>query len=100
MKKYLALIGIISITAALTDCTPVARRQAANTVLDVTQIACVVANAFLDVPAVKVACKLEGIVDADLRALIESARARAKAGVPACAASGVCQPVLVDAGAD
>lgn len=86
----LAVAVVISLSTQ--SCTPSARRGGANTALDVAQMMCVIANAFLDVPSIRTACRIEGLTDDFIRRLIDSARSRAVKGVPACAASGTCKP--------
>jgi hypothetical protein len=96
----LVFVGGVSLLQGA--CTPESRRQAANTALDGVQFACLLTNAFLDVPAVKTVCRLEGFADDFLRKLILDARVARAAGVPPCARDGgVCLPTeTADAGAD
>lgn len=58
--------------------------------LDFAKAACVAANAFLDVKALRAACDgLEGVTDADLKALMAANRAGAqKAGAAVCKDAG------------
>lgn len=58
--------------------------------LDFAKAACVAANAFLDVKALRAACDgLEGVTDADLEKLMAASRAGAqKAGAAVCKDAG------------